>query len=403
VTITTDSEDVVTIAAPDLAKIQRDALAALRQAFPPERVGLLPRITCKDCRDARGKVCDRHNKSKCGECGAYITSSHIHLDYVGHGAVTERLLDVDLTWNWEPLAFDQSGMPTMVYDDKGNPISFWIRLTVAGMTRLGVGTCESGQVDAEKVLIGDALRNAAMRFGVALGLWIKGHAEDDERTAAEADRRPDRGGQSTQRPEPEPAVDPEQVTREDTQPYVDQVRVLSETARASFIEAWRAVIDDDGTPLLPTTEKDDGTVVPSFGRLRRAQLPVVEALLMKAKRVPVDGEALDRATEAATETDVAASEAASGETVQAAVGGEEEGHDWAEESRGLAEVMQTSRSMLAPAIADGIAAEIWDLHHATLNKQLDEAGEPARPGEPIDLRRMRLAILRFENENEEPF
>jgi len=91
------------------------------------------------------------------------------------------LRGVDPEWWWEPLSFDQAGMPTFIYDSRSNPVSLWIKLTVGGVTRLGVGSCPSGQGDAEKVLIGDALRNAAMRFGVALDLWIKGHAEDDER------------------------------------------------------------------------------------------------------------------------------------------------------------------------------------------------------------------------------
>lgn len=161
----------------------------LRAPFEAEHVGLLPRITCGECSKVSGRCCAQHNKSKCDACGNYITERHIHLDYVGHGAVTDRLLAVDPDWLWEPLAFDPSGMPTFIYDDRSNPISFWIRLTVGGTSRLGVGTCPPGQPDAEKVLIGDALRNAAMRFGVALDLWIKGHAEDDEKTVAADERR----------------------------------------------------------------------------------------------------------------------------------------------------------------------------------------------------------------------
>lgn len=177
---------------------------ALRAPFPADKVGKLPRSTCRQCSNASGGVCSDHKKIKCAECDNYITERHIHLDYVGHGAVTDRLLEVDPDWSWEPLAFDQSGMPTFVYDDRGNPISLWIRLTVCGVTRLGVGTCPSGQGDAEKVLIGDALRNAALRFGVAVDLWIKGHGEDDERaTDSRAHSTQGRGtAPSTQDTEP---------------------------------------------------------------------------------------------------------------------------------------------------------------------------------------------------------
>lgn len=172
-----------------------EGLARLREPFPKEHVGLLPRITCPACSKAQGRCCNEHAKSKCDACGNYITGRHIHLDYVGHGAVTDRLLEVDPEWTLEPLAFDESGMPVFVYDQNMNPIRFWARLTVLGVTRLGVGTCDSGQFDAEKVLIGDCLRNCAMRFGVALDLWIKGQGEDDERTSATDERSgPKRGG-----------------------------------------------------------------------------------------------------------------------------------------------------------------------------------------------------------------
>ena len=120
-----------------------EGLAKLREPFPPSLIGHLPR-------------------------------GNTTLDYCGHGAVTSRLLDVDPEWNWEPLALDEEGLPLFVRDGDGNPVGFWIKLTVLGITRLGFGSTNAGQDDAEKVLIGDALRNAAMRFGVALDLWIKG-------------------------------------------------------------------------------------------------------------------------------------------------------------------------------------------------------------------------------------
>ncbi len=89
------------------------------------------------------------------------------LDYVGHAAVTDRLLAIDPEWSWEPFALDEHGLPAL--DRAGN---LWIRLTVAGTTRVGVGDGKNA-----KEIIGDALRNAAMRFGVALDLWSKEELE----------------------------------------------------------------------------------------------------------------------------------------------------------------------------------------------------------------------------------
>jgi len=101
------------------------------------------------------------------------------LDYVGHAEVTRRLLQVDPEWNWEPMAFTADGLPSMIIADNGNPIGLWIKLTICGVTRLGFGSCLANKGESEKELIGDAIRNAAMRFGVALDLWSKTPIEQD--------------------------------------------------------------------------------------------------------------------------------------------------------------------------------------------------------------------------------
>jgi len=154
---------------------ERDkGFARLREPFPAEHVGLLPRVTKKDGKEAR-----------CQECGRWL-KPHIHLSYVGHAAVTDRLLEVDPEWNWQPKAgWDETGEPKFVRDRNGSPVRLWIDLTVLGITRSGVGTVEPNAFDAEKQLIGDALRNAAMRFGVALDLWIKGHEEEEPAASQE--------------------------------------------------------------------------------------------------------------------------------------------------------------------------------------------------------------------------
>jgi len=129
-----------------------DKAAALRAPFPPSAVGKLPKPYQANSQ-----------KGTCKECGGYHGMPAVHLDYVGHAATTDRLLQVDPGWSWEPLANEANGLPAL--DSKGN---LWIRLTVAGVTRIGVGDGKSA-----KECIGDAIRNAAMRFGVALDLWAK--------------------------------------------------------------------------------------------------------------------------------------------------------------------------------------------------------------------------------------
>lgn len=109
--------------------------AALRAAFKPEQIGKLPK-------------------------------GGTTLNYVGHAEVTDRLLEVDPGWTWRPTqpwpGFEQAD-------------GLFIELTVCGVTRPGFGEATGGFSPGDKVkaAIGDAIRNAAMRFGVALDLWMK--------------------------------------------------------------------------------------------------------------------------------------------------------------------------------------------------------------------------------------
>jgi len=141
-------------------------LAKLRTPFPAHQISKLPKPYKRDSA-----------KGKCTECGGYHGLPAVHLDYVGHAALTDRLLDTDIEWTWEPVGFTPEGLPAL--DRNGG---LWIKLTVCGVTRFGYG-CADGKSggDAMKEIIGDALRNAAMRFGAALDLWHKGdlHVEDD--------------------------------------------------------------------------------------------------------------------------------------------------------------------------------------------------------------------------------
>lgn len=157
-------------------------LDLLREPFPAHQISKLPKITCQDC---SRKSCQKHEKKRCQHCGAWISTAHVDLDYVGHAALTDRLLDADPAWTWEPLAFDDKGLPA--YDQVGG---LWIRLTVCGTARLGYGDAQgkSGP-NAVKECIGDALRNAAMRFGAALDLWHKGELHADDDTAYQAEHK----------------------------------------------------------------------------------------------------------------------------------------------------------------------------------------------------------------------
>jgi hypothetical protein len=152
--------------------VNEQAQQRLRERFTGKQIGKLPRITCVKCRDPKLK-CGDHQRKWCSKCKSTISEAHLHLDYVGHAEVTDRLLAVDPEWNWEPVAFDSFGAPAL--DEWGG---LWIRLTVVGTTRMGYGHADGKKGgNAVKEAIGDAIRNAAMRFGVALDLWRKEDAD----------------------------------------------------------------------------------------------------------------------------------------------------------------------------------------------------------------------------------
>jgi hypothetical protein len=208
---------------------QIEALHRLREPFPPSEVRYRPQPWCKACTNTQGwpKVCQHHTEIRCQRCNNQkITDAHICLRYIGHAEATNRLLNVDPFWSWEPLALDQVGLPQ--YD--GNR-GMWIRLTVCGVTRIGYGDAAGKDGgNAVKEIIGDAIRNAGMRFGMALNLWTSSDleilepgvplapelaAELGAPSAEPATQQPPR-----ERPNPPKALSPEEQEWAEFQPKV---------------------------------------------------------------------------------------------------------------------------------------------------------------------------------------
>jgi hypothetical protein len=180
-----------------------DALAKLREPFPEHQVSIKCQPYKKDS-----------PKGRCEKCGGYHGLPALPLSYVGHAALTDRLLDVDPFWSWEPLAMDAAGLP--LRDANGG---LWIKLTVCGVSRLGYGDADGkAGGNAIKECIGDALRNAAMRFGAALDLWHKGilHLDEDDEPDKEPEAKP-----KAENPEPENAWNTESL--EEFSTHMDEI------------------------------------------------------------------------------------------------------------------------------------------------------------------------------------
>ncbi len=174
---------------------QLEALKKLREPFPENQISMLPKPTRAQTDEVKR---DFKKGVRCDLCGQWHHPNVQHLAYVGHAALTDRLLDVDPLWSWEPLATDEAGLPAIDRDG-----GLWIKLTVCGMTRIGYGDAPGKMGgDAMKERIGDALRNAGIRFGAALDLWHKGdlHAHEN--------------GNETTPPEPSPEPKKEKITDE---------------------------------------------------------------------------------------------------------------------------------------------------------------------------------------------
>ena len=110
-----------------------------------------------------------------------IQRSGINLAYVSHADITKILIEIDPTWNWQPVAWDNGRPAITIINDTA---TMWGTLTLLGKSLLGVGTAKANKQDLDKELVGDFLRNAAMRFGISLSLWSKQDWSDNGNIAS---------------------------------------------------------------------------------------------------------------------------------------------------------------------------------------------------------------------------
>lgn len=161
---------------------------------------------------------------------ATIPRGNFKAKYVGHADITRILIESDPHWSWEPVAWETDGTPRI--RTEGKRLILWGRLTVLGKSVICCGTCEAAKPDPEKELIGDLLRNGAMRFGICLSLWSK-----DEWTAGGDAVEPKRVSSSRA---PAPASPP---VADLTRRRVDTARARMNDDQKAAIRAWMASHD----------------------------------------------------------------------------------------------------------------------------------------------------------------
>ncbi len=222
-------DDTDDVAIEDVVAME-EGLQRLRA--PMEHIEKLPKPQWKGAWDGE-------RAGRCNECNGYhVLSNAIHLDYCGHAVVTDRLLDVDPFWDWGPLAYTPDGLPR--FDGFGG---LWIKLTVLGVTRLGYGdaTGKASGTTAVKEIIGDAIRNAAMRFGVALDLWAKIDLHS-ERNPGDGERRDDSRQARAQRS----TGTADQAGARRADPADDASSGAGRAPNADALDALAAVCDEHG-------------------------------------------------------------------------------------------------------------------------------------------------------------
>lgn len=203
-------------------------LTLLSKAFEQDEVEKLPKQLRRDdkdydyCKPGTRVSADGHH------CGGRHARS-MHLDYIGHAGITDRLNQVDPQWTWEPMGLTPAGTPYL--SDGG----MWGKLTVLGVTRIGFGDAQGKTgPNATKEIIGDFLRNAAMRFGVGTYLWGKSESALAKKRGEEPDepaqQAPARDTPSQARPTP-PAAPDWQALYEDTAGNRDKLTALRHMAR----------------------------------------------------------------------------------------------------------------------------------------------------------------------------
>jgi hypothetical protein len=184
-----------------------------------------------------------------------IPRNGINLAYVSHADITKILIEIDPNWNWQPVAWT-NGRPAVNVEN--GTATMWATLTLLGKSLLGVGSVRADKQDLDKELIGDFLRNASMRFGIALSLWSKQDWSDN--TTIVYTSEPKRATTN----HPAAKVDDREITPDEVAEIFGGVveavitPIKSSTTSASISEKQKGLIsklakekvDGDVTPLL---------------------------------------------------------------------------------------------------------------------------------------------------------
>lgn len=192
----------------------------------------------------------------------------VYLDFLGHAHVRAAFLEADLGWTWEPYPIDGQIVRSYTWHQEWKDkktgewksrsvgmFSMWIRVTVGGVTRFGIGTCLASKQDYEKELLSDALRNAGISYGVALSLWAKEWEHDAQETSPGSPVPQDPPPVTPIRSAPSARAVPERELAHPTQNVRSEL--LTDTAQKGPRRQSKPSLDERVATMQAKTE-DDG-------------------------------------------------------------------------------------------------------------------------------------------------
>jgi hypothetical protein len=184
------------------------------------------------------------------------------LSYVSHADVCRILIEVDPLWSWQPIEWIE-GRPA-IHVINGTA-TMWGTLTLLGKSMIGVGSVRADKQEYEKELVGDFLRNAAMRFGIALSLWSKQDWSDNTTItslpsvqAKRAEEAKPYVGNHPAKGVPSPKVVREFV--QDSEPTPDEVAEIAAQFNATIVENITPITKPVASSGGKASEKQKGLI-----------------------------------------------------------------------------------------------------------------------------------------------
>jgi hypothetical protein len=191
-----------------------------------------------------------------------IPRNGVSLSYVSHADVCRILIEVDPLWSWQPIEWIE-GRPA-IHVINGTA-TMWGTLTLLGKSMIGVGSVRADKQEYEKELVGDFLRNAAMRFGIALSLWSKQDWSDNTTITSLPAAQGKRAEEAKPYVQNHPAkgVPSPKVVREfvqDNEPTPDEVAEIAAQFNATPVQNITSITKPVASSGVKVSEKQKGLI-----------------------------------------------------------------------------------------------------------------------------------------------